>query len=135
MDDESQAEEKTPEARGNSSMHIGELAEQTGLSHRTIRHYDDVGLLPASRTEGGFRLYTEADLERLLVIRTLKPMGFSLEEITGALEAIDDAAAHPDDAETRSRLDELRADLAERREKLARNLRQADELLASLADA
>ncbi|WP_010525464.1 MerR family transcriptional regulator [Nesterenkonia sp. F] len=113
-------------------MHIGELAEKTGLSHRTIRHYDDVGLLPASRTEGGFRVYTRADLERLLVIRTLKPMGFSLEEITRALEAIDDAAAHPDDAAARTRMTELCDDLAERREKLARNLRQADELLASL---
>ena len=37
------------------TMHIGELAEQTGLSHRTIRHYDEVGLLEASgRSEGGF---------------------------------------------------------------------------------
>ena len=41
------------------TMHIGELAERTGLSLRTIRHYDDVGLLPATaRTDGGFGLYT-----------------------------------------------------------------------------
>ena len=38
-------------------MHIGEVAERTGLSLRTIRHYDEVGLLPAlGRTDGGFRL-------------------------------------------------------------------------------
>ena len=48
-----------------TTMHIGELAERTGLSLRTIRHYDDVGLLPAAaRTDGGFRLYTEADCDR-----------------------------------------------------------------------
>ena len=41
-------------------MHIGELAERTGLSLRTMRHYDDVGLVPATgRTEGGFRLYSQ----------------------------------------------------------------------------
>lgn len=135
MNDGSQASQEDSTMPEDSSMHIGELAEQTGLSHRTIRHYDDVGLLPASRTEGGFRVYTRADLDRLLVIRTLKPMGFSLEEITRALEAIDDAAARPDDAAARARMTELRDDLAERREKLARNLRQADELLASLTDS
>lgn len=115
-----------------STMHIGELAEKTGLSHRTIRHYDDVGLLPASRTEGGFRVYTATDLERLLVARTLKPLGYSLDEITRALEAIDAVTASPEDDQARGRLATLQEELAERREKLARNLRQADELLDSL---
>ena len=56
-----------------TTMHIGELAERTGLSLRTIRHYDDVGLLPAAaRTDGGFRLYTEADCDRLMVIKTMR---------------------------------------------------------------
>lgn len=119
-------------APAESTMHIGELAEKTGLSHRTIRHYDDVGLLPASRTEGGFRVYTATDLERLLVARTLKPLGYSLEEITRALEAIDAVADSPTDQQARARLASLQEELAERREKLARNLRQADELLESL---
>jgi len=62
------------------TMHIGELAERTGLSLRTIRHYDEVGLLPATgRTEGGFRVYAENDVERLTLIKQMKPLGFSLE--------------------------------------------------------
>ncbi|WP_017887467.1 MerR family DNA-binding transcriptional regulator, partial [Curtobacterium flaccumfaciens] len=53
-------------------MRIGELADRTGLSIRTVRHYDDVGLLhPTGRTEGGFRLYSDDDLHRLLVIRRM----------------------------------------------------------------
>lgn len=45
------------------TMHIGELAERTGLSLRTIRHYDEIGILKASGcTEGGFRIYTTADM-------------------------------------------------------------------------
>ena len=60
-------------------MHIGELAERTALSQRTIRHYDEIGLLtPSGRSEGGFRLYTEGDLGRLLLIRRMKPLGLSL---------------------------------------------------------
>jgi len=50
------------------TMQIGEVADRTQLSLRTIRHYDEVGLVPPSaRSEGGFRLYTEADVERLNV--------------------------------------------------------------------
>ena len=45
-------------------MQIGEVAERTGLSLRTLRHYDEIGLLrPAGRSDGGFRLYTADDVE------------------------------------------------------------------------
>ena len=41
------------------TMHIGELADRTGMSLRRLRHYDEIGLLtPSGRSEGGFRLYT-----------------------------------------------------------------------------
>lgn len=70
-------------------MHIGAVAERTELSIRTLRHYDEVGLVPPSaRSEGGFRLYTEADVERLRTIRRMKPLGFSLDEMRQLLEAI-----------------------------------------------
>jgi len=69
-------------------MHIGELAEKTGLSLRTLRHYDEVGLLRASsRSEGGFRLYSSEDLERLVIIRRLKPLNISLDELSVFLDA------------------------------------------------
>ena len=89
------------------TMHIGEVAERTSLSLRTIRHYDEVGLLPAtSRTGGGFRVYTDADVERLLVIRRMKPLGFTLEEMKDLLSIVD-ALANADAAgakELRGRL-------------------------------
>jgi DNA-binding transcriptional MerR regulator len=76
-----------PAARsGEGHMHIGQVAERTGLSLRTIRHYEEVGLVPASaRSQGGFRLYTEADVARLTVIRRMKPLGFTLEQMGGLL--------------------------------------------------
>ena len=59
-------------------MQIGQVAATTELSIATVRHYDEVGLVtPSARSAGGFRLYTEADVERLLVIRRMKPLGFT----------------------------------------------------------
>ncbi|WP_078290476.1 MerR family transcriptional regulator [Mycobacterium sp. D16R24] len=75
---------------GNANMQIGQVAARTELSIRTIRHYDEVGLVtPSARSSGGFRLYTEADVERLLVIRRMKPLDFTLTEMKDLLEAID----------------------------------------------
>jgi MerR family transcriptional regulator, copper efflux regulator len=74
----------------NANMQIGHVAARTELSIRTIRHYDEVGLVtPSARSAGGFRLYTEADVERLLVIRRMKPLDFTLNEMKDLLQAID----------------------------------------------
>ena len=62
-------------------MQIGQVAERTGLSLRTIRFYEENGLvIPTARSEGRFRLYGEDQVARLEVIKRMKPLGFSLEE-------------------------------------------------------
>ncbi|MBO0907516.1 MerR family transcriptional regulator [Arthrobacter sunyaminii] len=114
-------------------MHIGELAEATGLSLRTIRHYDEVGLLPATtRTEGGFRLYTQSDLERLLVIRSMKPLGFTLEEMAELLRIVDNLATSGEHPDERDKLDAFIAEAKRKRDKLALNLARAEEFIAEL---
>jgi len=146
-----------------ATMQIGELAERTEMSLRTIRHYDEVGLLtPSGRSEGGFRLYTHDDYLRLMVIRRMKPLGFSLDEMAELLRVVDaldggaddaaaavdgagadDAAAAVDGAgagdEGDGRGQATRASLAafidetvERRAKLERQLAMADEFLELL---
>ncbi|WP_159055930.1 MerR family transcriptional regulator, partial [Thermobifida fusca] len=71
-------------------MQIGEVAERTGLSLRTIRYYGEVGLVvPSARSKGGFRLYTESDVARLLLIKQMKPLGFSLEQTRDLLGVLD----------------------------------------------
>ena len=68
------------------AMHIGEVAARTELSLRSLRHWEEVGLLrPSGRTDGGFRLYTEDDVDKILVIRRMKPLGFTLEEMGAAM--------------------------------------------------
>jgi DNA-binding transcriptional MerR regulator len=61
---------------------IGELARRTGLTVRTLHHYDSIGLLlPSRRSEAGYRLYAEEDVFRLQQIVSLRQLGFSLREI------------------------------------------------------
>ena len=114
----------------STTMHIGELAERTGLSLRTIRHYDDVGLLPATaRTDGGFRLYAETDYDRLMVVKAMKPLGFSLEEMAEILMLLSPSAgesAAGSATEITERLASYREQASYQREKMARNLAQAD---------
>ncbi|MCY1676554.1 MerR family transcriptional regulator [Pseudarthrobacter sp. SL88] len=119
-----------------ATMHIGELADRSQMSLRTIRHYDEVGLLkPSGRTEGGFRLYTERDFTRLLVIRRMKPLGFTLEAMAGLLRVIDAleaSEAGQDDTAIRAELNTFIEEAARRRAKLEEQLGMADEFLALL---
>ena len=68
-------------------LRIGQLAAELGLNPKTIRYYEAIGLLPAPRrTAAGYRLYGEADRERLRFITKAKAMGLTLEEIVGILK-------------------------------------------------
>ncbi|WP_094510544.1 heavy metal-responsive transcriptional regulator [Synechococcus sp. MW101C3] len=78
-----------------TGMKIGALAGRSGLPVKTLRYYEELGLLPAiGRSEGGFRLFAEESLRRLEFIRRLKTLGLSLEEIQGCL-AVHDAGELP----------------------------------------
>jgi DNA-binding transcriptional MerR regulator len=74
---------------GRAYLQIGEVAERTGVTQRTLRFYEEKGLLKApSRMEGGFRLYSEEDVRRVEQIRRLQSLlGFSLAEIKEMVEA------------------------------------------------
>src|SRR6184192_1652075 len=71
---------------------IEQVASRTGLTKRTLRYYEEVGLLPPTdRTEGNYRRYSEADIQRLERIKNLRDLlGFSLTDIRNILEAEDE---------------------------------------------
>lgn len=118
-----------------TTMRIGEVAECTELSFRTLRHYDEIGLVePSARTEGGFRLYTEDDVRRIMLVRRMKPLGFTLDEMGDLLQVVDGLADDPEDAELRRRLGSIREEAAVRRAKLTRQVAMADEFLDQLSD-
>jgi DNA-binding transcriptional MerR regulator len=67
---------------GTASYRIGELAAKVGMTERTIRYYEELGLLDSvKRLDGGTRVYTDDDVRRLKFIRKLKVLGLSLQEM------------------------------------------------------
>ncbi|MGY1827584.1 MerR family transcriptional regulator [Blastococcus sp. SYSU DS0541] len=107
-------------------MQIGEVAERTGLSVRTIRFYEESGLVvPSARTSGGFRLYTDGDVSRLQRIRRLKPLEFTLEEMRDVLGLLDEVTDQAGAADTPA---------AQLLERLAMYRELADQRVAALHD-
>ncbi|MCL4693802.1 MAG: MerR family transcriptional regulator [Candidatus Hydrogenedentes bacterium] len=71
----------------STALKVGELARRTGLTVRTLHHYDELGLVcPSQRTEGGHRLYTAADMARLQQVVSLRGLGLSLDAIRDTLD-------------------------------------------------
>jgi MerR family transcriptional regulator, thiopeptide resistance regulator len=69
-------------------LKVGELARRSGLTVRTLHHYDSIGLLqPSARSESGYRLYDDQDVARLHGIQALRGMGLALGEIASLLDA------------------------------------------------
>jgi DNA-binding transcriptional MerR regulator len=108
---------------------IGELARRTGLTVRTLHHYDEIGLLsPAERSDGGHRVYGEADVRRLYRIVSLRSLGLPLDAIGSALdeEGFDPRAAVEDHlARLETRMDQQRR-LQERLRRLLERLDTED---------
>ena len=118
-------------------LQIGEVAERAGLSLRTVRYYEETGLLqPAKRTDGGFRLYTAKHVARLALIKRMKPLGFSVQQMRDLLDARDILADRdaPEDAResARERVSEFVALGATACEKLREQLAGGDELVKQL---
>ncbi|MEU7878563.1 MerR family transcriptional regulator [Microbispora bryophytorum] len=111
---------------------IGEVAERLGLSLRTIRHYEEVGLIVPARTQGGFRLYSEQDVQRLALIRRMKPLGFTLEEMRDLLDITDRLAREDDEPGLLARLQLFERAVAERADKLREQLAMAREFAEQL---
>lgn len=104
-----------------ATLQVGEVAKKAGVSVRTVRYYEELGLLqPAVRTSGGTRLYGDAEVVRLRFVRRLKALGLDLDEIRAALG-------------TGQTLDNREAKVARTLEVLRLEQRRAEEQLAALA--
>lgn len=100
-------------------LRVGELARRAGLTVRALHHYDEIGLLtPSGRSDSGYRLYSQADVQRLHAIQTLRHLGLALADIAGLLG---DAGMEPE----RIIAQQIRA--------LDQQIAQATELRARLA--
>ena len=119
-------------------MQIGEVAERLGLSLRTIRYYEEVGLVtPSARSQGGFRLYTEAEILRLQVVMKMKPLDFTLEEMRELLDALDRLSSDETSTQVREQtleqVERYRLAAQERCTTLRHRLRIAEEFAGGLS--
>lgn len=113
-------------------MQIGEVAERSGLSLRTIRYYEEVGLVvPSARSQGGFRLYTETDLELLTAIKRMKPLEFQLDEMRELLGLLSSETTELTEQD-RDRLRDFRHRADEQCDRLRTRLRTAEEFADTL---
>jgi DNA-binding transcriptional MerR regulator len=132
-----------PDPEDERPLRIGELAELTGTTPRTIRYWEELGLLGASdREEGKHRAFTRADVQRVSeIIRLRKLLGLSLEQLSSLLEA-ESARAHlrrelsqtESPAERRRILEQLLAHITGQLELVRDRRRQLDELAGELED-
>lgn len=113
-------------------MRIGELGIKVGVSTRTLRHYEELGLLTARRRANGYREYDERDVAMVDEIRSLVELGFALEETRPFVECL--RAGHPSGASCPDAQDVQRRKLAEVDGWLARLQGVRAELAAGLAD-
>ncbi len=115
------------------ALKVGELARRTGLTIRTLHHYDDIGLLkPSLHTEAGHRLYTADDVARLQRVLSLRQLGFPLEEVRDCLDRPDFSPLEVIGlhlGRLREQI-ELQRKLCERLEAIAARLRTAGEVSA-----
>jgi len=114
----------------NRRWKVGELAAATGLTVRTLHHFDEIGLLPPSeRSAGGHRLYTAGDVRQLYRVLAFRQLGMSLQEIAVTLEK--DGGDLPDAVQAQLRQVEeqitLQQQLKRRLKRLAAVLEDAGE--------
>lgn len=127
-------------------MNIGEAAERTGLPAKTIRYYEEIGLVRAPRDTNGYRAFGPAELHKLAFLGRARALGFSIEECRALLRLYEDQArasaevkalamGHLADIDAKiADLKEMRATLADLISACAGDARPDCPILKSLAD-
>ncbi len=116
-----------PAGTAGRTWTIAEVAEQFGVTHRTVRHYEDLGLISPER-RGTTRIYHRRDRTRLNLILRGKRLGFPLEEIRTIIDMYDE---QPGEA---GQLTYLLGQIGDRRAELERRRQDIEDSLAELAD-
>lgn len=115
----------------DDKLKIGEIARKTGKSLRALRLYEELGLLRAARSTGGFRLYDTDQLARVYWIAKLQDMGFTLPQIQGLVTTVESSATGPGAMQSLREL--FRARLAATRTQVERLMQLERDLSESLA--
>lgn|SRR5690606_6613479 len=96
-------------------MNVGQVARDAGLPSKTIRYYDEIGLVSPDRARNGYRSYSEDDVHRLSFLKRARNLGFSLDECRQLLLLYGDKERSSQDVQriARAHVDEIEAKIAE----------------------
>jgi MerR family transcriptional regulator, repressor of the yfmOP operon len=123
-------------------LKIDDVAKETGLTKRTIRYYEEIGLIPPpERSEGGVRLYTEKDVQRLNHVLTAKKvLGFSLQELLQFIQISESIELNrkgfcsvEDQSEQLSKLKSVQKELTEQLDMIDRKMEKMQEFKKEMA--
>ena len=112
--------------------YIGDVAKRLGISQRSIRYYEERGLIHPARTEGRFRLYAESEVARLKTVLLLKDLGMSLEEIGSLIALWHNGISSEVAPKVRTALLKRLADFKNMEEKYRQGIDQLNEVLKVL---
>ncbi|MQY07325.1 MerR family transcriptional regulator [Actinomadura macrotermitis] len=115
-------------------MRIGELARRTGVSERSLRYYEQQGLLAAQRTPGGHRDYPEAAVDRVIRIQELFAAGLTSTKIVQLLPCMRDADGGPSELADAKLVDELTGE-RDRIDRMIADLVRSRDVLDDVIDA
>lgn len=106
-------------------MNIGQVSERTGLPAKTIRYYEDIGLIRPKRSANGYRAFAEADCHKLAFLGRARALGFTIEDCRALLELYEDRGRASADVKKiaeghLAQIDDKLAQLTEMRATLAR---------------
>ena len=104
-------------------MYIGKAAQLSGTTVKSIRHYEDIGLLPAPQRRGAYRVYSEQSVELLMFIKCAQQLGFKLKELQEIL------SGHIGDALPWERADQA---IADKKQELALKIAALQEMHVGL---
>ena len=110
-------------------MMVGEAAQRSGLPTKTVRYYEEIGLVVAKREDNGYRVYDEADVHKLRFLQRARGLGFTIDECRSLLSLYEDKRRASGDVKAlaRARIDEIDRKVAE--------LHSLRDTLARLVDA
>lgn len=119
--------------RSKPAMRIGELCKRTGVSVRSIRHYDEAGLLRSSRAENGYRHFPGSEVRRVVRIRFLIHHGFTVEDIRPMAPCLDRSDSEEEFCErVLARYEEKLAEVETQMAEMADRRRQLADRVAAL---
>lgn len=118
----------------NTTEHhyIGDVAKRLGITQRSIRYYEERGLIHPARTEGRFRVYAESEVERLQTVLLLKDLGMSLDEIAQLIQLWHEGISSQVAPKVREALLKRLADFRAMEKKYSQGINQLEEVLKVL---